>query len=78
MGLSDSIKNSTVNVGHENGCWLIVFAFIASGFAIIAAGLIAGKTGKEMHDPLMIGILCILLDMCTGIVGTIIAVIICI
>ena len=56
------MKGAVVNVGAENGYWIVFLSIFGGGFAIILAGLIAGKSGKDMYDCLFVGTICMLLE----------------
>ena len=40
MGIADA----AVNVGHDNGWWIVLLTYFTSGTGVILAALIAGKT----------------------------------
>ena len=57
MGLDEA----AVDVGAGNGLWIVLMTWMAGGFGVITAGLIAGKTGNDMSEPLKMGVICAIL-----------------
>ena len=57
MGLEDS----AVDVGKQNGLWVVLMTWMSGGFGVIIAALIAGKTGNDMAEPLKMGVICAIL-----------------
>ena len=63
MGLDEA----AVDVGAVNGMWIVILTWFTGGSGVMIAGLIAGKTQADMHEPLKMGIICNLLMGLAGI-----------
>ena len=57
MGLDEA----AVDVGNQNGLWIVLLTWMSGGWGVILGGLIAGKTGADMADPLKMGLVCMFL-----------------
>ena len=57
MGMEDA----ACDVGSENGCWIIVLAWLTGPFQILLGGLIEGKTKNDMAPLLKWFVICELL-----------------
>ena len=63
MGMDEA----AVDVGAVNAMWIVILTWFTGGSGVMMAGLIAGKTGAEMNEPLKMGIICSLLMGLCGI-----------
>ena len=61
------MADAASNVGAGNGMYILVLAIFSGWFSVILGGLIAGKSGADMAEPLKWGIICMLLSGVLGI-----------
>jgi hypothetical protein len=61
------MADAASNVGAGNGTYILVLAIFSGWFSVILGGLIAGKSGADMAEPLKWGIICMLLSGVLGI-----------
>ena len=61
------MADAASNVGAGNGMYIVVLAIFSGWFSVILGGLIAGKSGADMAEPLKWGIICMLLSGVLGI-----------
>ena len=61
------MNDAACNVGAGNGTYIVVMALLSGWFSVVLGGLIAGKSGADMAEPLKWGIICMLLSGVFGI-----------
>ena len=61
------MADAACNVGAGNGTMMVVMALLSGWFSVILGGLLAGKSGADMAEPLKWGIICLLLTPVFGI-----------
>ena len=61
------MADAASNVGAGNGMYMVVLAIFSGWFSVILGGLIAGKSGADMGEPLKWSIICLLLSPILGI-----------
>ena len=54
-------ESAVVNVGNQSGIFILILGFLTGGWAVIIAGLVAGKKQQEITECLKWGLICILL-----------------
>ena len=69
MGLDEA----SVNVGAENGMWIVILTWMTGGMGVIIAALIAGKQTGDMAEPLKMGVICAIIPLIGWIMAMIIA-----